>query len=162
MHFMAAVTDADSAGRGASNDFRGALVTQNVQGVFQGQSRFVNEGAPQLGLSPRKQGLNKFFFHIQILVEEFAQDLLIEVVPQSHQGKLKKTRHRRWKHVKRLSVLFHVKENGPPSQVIQDLLSVGKVHFPGMARFFCGKGPDRQKRDLLGLFLTEKHFQDME
>ena len=72
LHFVAAVADADRPVGGAADDLACPLVVEDVEGVFSGQARFMDENPSELRLPLGEEGLDERLLDVEILIIEFA------------------------------------------------------------------------------------------
>jgi len=145
LHLVTAVADPHRPVGGAPDHLARPLVIQHVKGVFRGQGRFVHENPPQLRLPFREEVPDEILLHVQVLVEELAEELLIDVVPDPHHGKFEKAGHRGRQEVGLVPlVVFHVQKEGAAGQRIERFLGLLKRNFPDVGRLSGCEGLDRQ------------------
>ncbi len=140
MHLVPAVTNADGPVGRALDDLAGPFIIQYKERVFIGQCRFMDKGAAQLGFTPGKELPYELLFHVQVLIQQLTQDLLVDIMPNSHHGELEEACHGRWQDIMGLAIQFNINQDRPPGQFIEHLLGTGEVHFPGQAGLFCSEG----------------------
>ena len=104
-----------------------------------------------------EQCFDKVLFNIDVLIIEFRQDFLIDIIPYPHHREFKKSRHRRWKRIDTIDI----QENCAARQFIQNTLCTGNVHLPDLRRFFYIEPFDREQRDQIRFPITEEHLQDL-
>ena len=129
-HFMAAVAHGDPDVTGSLDDAACPLVVKDVDSAVRRQGRFVNEGAAQLGLAGHEEGLDEILLHVDVLIEELAQGLLVQIGPQAHHRKLEKACHRRRHDIDAVAVLFDVEEDPPVGKPVQDASGLTFPHVP--------------------------------
>lgn len=77
----------------------GAFIVENFQPIGISQHVFSDEDTPETGFSLHKEIAHEVFFNIDILMIQFAEGFLVNVIPHTHKGKLEKARHGRGKTV---------------------------------------------------------------
>jgi hypothetical protein len=60
-----------------------------------------------------------------------------------------------------LAVVIRVEKDSSPGEFIEDMARLKKVHVPCLARPGGAERSDREKRNERGLFLTEKHRENL-
>ncbi len=159
-HLVPAVADAHAAMACRPHHFARTLVVHHLKGAIQGQRLLVDKGAPEARVT-HKQGRDKVLFHVDVLVEQLGQQLLVDIAAQPHHGKFKEAGHRRRQDIADLSVRpLHVEKNGTIGQSIQHLLRIDQVHLPAPGCMLGREWADGQQRHQLSFFLAEQQFQD--
>jgi len=160
VHFVAAVTDADGPEGSHLDDLGRPFIIEDMQTEFRGKGRLVDEYTAQLCLSGREEGFYEVLFHVEVLKEEFAERLLVEIRPDPHERKLEKSRHGRGKDIGFLPFFLDVEEKRPVCQVIQYLLSRRPLHLPDAGGTFCREWFYGEERYQSGILFGEQDTQD--
>ena len=160
-HLVAAVAHADAAVRGGADDLARALVVEHVQGVVVGEHRLVDEDATELGLASDEQVADELLFDVQVLVEQLAEHLLVDVTAHAHHRELEEPGHRRRQDVGGLAVALGVDEDGSAGELVEDSAGLGEVHLEDAGGLLRGERLDRQLRDHFGLALAEQDREDL-
>ena len=129
-HLVAAVAHGDPDVRGRLDDVACPLVVQDVDSAVWRKGRLMDEGAAHLGLAGHEEGLDEILLHVDVLVVELAQGLLVEIGPQAHQRKLEESRHRRRHDIDAVAVLFDVQEDAPVGKPVQNAFGLTFPHVP--------------------------------
>ena len=79
---MPAITEAHTHWVGCLDNFACPFIIKHVKRLLVGEGRFMDKCPAELCFSFGKQFSDEVFFHIQILVKQFAQYLLIQLIPQ--------------------------------------------------------------------------------
>jgi len=107
-HLVTAVADADPPVAGRADHLARPFIVKDMQGILGIKRRLMDEYSTELGLTIGKERFDEVVFHIQILVEELAQDLLVDIIPHPHERKFKKSGHRWREDIGRFAVLLQV------------------------------------------------------
>jgi len=158
-HLVPAVAHGDPDAGRRPDDAACPLVVQDVQAAVVGQGRFVNEDTAQLGLARHEEGLDEVLLHVDVLVVQLAQGLLVEVGPQAHHGELEEPRHRGRQDVDAAALVLDVEEDPPVGKPVQDACGLLLRHVPDRGGLLRIKGPDGQQRDEFRLPLRKEHAE---
>jgi len=161
LHFVAAVADADPDVGGGANHLAGPFVVEDMQGVVLWKGRFVDEGASELRFAFGEERFDEVLFDVQVLVEQFAQRLLVDVRPDPHEGEFEEAGHRLRKDIARFPLLLDVEKEGALREPVQRLFRVRRGHLPDRCRLLHGEGFDRQPGNQGRFLLREKDGQDL-
>ena len=134
------------------------FVVQYVEGVFIRYLRFLSEDPPHLGIASADKLLHEIFLHGDVLFEKFAESLLVNILPDPHEGELKETGHGRRNCVYLLSFLLNVDQYCPFRKLIQHFLRLVFGHIPNICSLFR---PERLYRKLChqtGLFFGHQYL----
>jgi hypothetical protein len=181
LHLVAAVADAHAHVLGRPDDLAGPLVVQHPQPAVGGrrfridlrrcrrergaplalrQRRLVDEHAPELRLAAGEQVQDEVVLNRDVLVEELAQQLLVDVVADVHHRELEEAGHRGWERIDDAARTLHVEQDRPRGQRIQDDMRLRLAHPPDLRRLLRAERPDRQLRHEPGFALAEQHLED--
>ncbi len=165
LRLVAAVAGADTHVVGGLDHVAGALMIQDVQGgcrprAARRECRLVGEDTSQLRLPVGEQVEDELVLDRDVLVEQLAQQPLVDVVADAHHRELEEARHGRRQHEHRALWAFHVEQDRPRRQGVERRLRVRRPHLPRPRRLSRGERPDRQLRHQAGLALADEHLQD--
>jgi hypothetical protein len=82
-------------------------------------------------------------------------------VPEPHHGELEEAGHRRRQDVGPSALPFGVDEKGARSQLVEDLLGLGRLHPPGPRRPLGGERPERRLGHKRGFLLAHQDLEDL-
>jgi len=120
----------------------------------------MNEDASHLGLSRHEEGLEEIILHVDILVKQLAQGLLIDIAPEAHEGKLEETDHGRREDIDRRAVLLQIEKDRPVRQIFEDPRRLPCADFPDPRRPLDRERADGQLGDPRRIMFAEEDLQD--
>jgi hypothetical protein len=94
-------------------------------------------------------------------VEEFTEDLLVQIAARPHEGKLEKAGHRRRQHVHRTPVVFDVDQHGAASEFVQHLGGRGRFELPDPRGLLGAERFDRQQGQQRSFAFVDEHREDL-
>lgn len=160
-HFVSAVAEPDRDGRGGTEDLGDPLVVEDLQGGDGGQGGLLHEHPARLRLATGHQALDEILLDIDVLVEQLAEQLLVDVGPHPHQGEFEKTGHGRGQGVDRPAVALDVEQDGAVGQLLEDSVGGGGGGVPAGGGLGGGERGEGQAGDQAGLALGEQQPEDL-
>jgi hypothetical protein len=161
LHLVAAVADPDRQGARLADGRARPLVVEDAEGYLRRERALLDEHPPELGLAAAHQLPDEVLLDVDVLVEELAETLLVDVAPQPHHRELEEPGHGRGQHVDRGAVPLQVEEDRPRGEAVQNLSRLRLGNRPGAGRRLHPERLDRQARDELGLSRREEDLQDL-
>jgi hypothetical protein len=161
LHFMAAVTPADSDVTGRVYNAGRALIIKDLNGISPRESRLMHKYPANLSFPGGKEILYKILFHIQISVQKLGKIFLIDVGANAHKGKFDKAGHGRGQHIEGPAVALKINQQAPVSQIIKPQARFMLRHVPYAGDFFYRERTYRGKRDEVGVLFGKQYFQDL-
>ena len=158
---VAAETGSDADEIGLLNDVGGPLVIQDVVGLFCHENGLVDKDPAQLGVHAQEEVLDEVLFDIDVLIEELAQILLVDVAPGPHEGKLKKTDHGGWQDELADAAVVGIDQQALFAEPVQQFFGLCLCRAPELGGLFQRKGTDRQFCHPFGFLFREEDLQDL-
>ena len=159
LHLVTAIAGANAHVQGGLDDFAGSFVIHHRERAVCCKGFLVDKCAAQLGFAAGKEVADEILFHVQVLVEELGEQLLVVTVADAHHGELKEAGHGRRQDKNLLAVHLHVKQHAFGGKGLEDLLGFGGGLLPDFGRGGNVEGLDRQQRYQGCLIAGKEHFQ---
>jgi hypothetical protein len=122
-HFMTAIAHADANVVGGLDALTGPFKIENLNQIITCQDTFVDKNPAQSGFGTEKKFFHEILFNIHVLVKQFPQELLVNIVAGSHHRKLQKSRHWRRKQIAGFLGTSKIHQNTTGTKGIQYCLS---------------------------------------
>ena len=130
-------------------------------GLFRHEDRFIDKNAPEFSVHAQEEVLDEILLHIDVLVEEFAQVLLVDIAPCAHERELEKADHRGRQDELAHAAVVGIDQESLLAEVVEEFFRLGFGCAPELCGFFQGKRPDRELSHPLRLFFREEDAQDL-
>jgi hypothetical protein len=104
------------------------------------QRRLVDEHAPELRLAAGEQVQDEVVLNRDVLVEELAQQLLVDVVADVHHRELEVAGHRGWERVDHAARTLHVEQDRPRASASRTTCASASLIPQICAAFFAPNG----------------------
>lgn len=160
LHFVAAVAHAHGAMRGGADNLTCTLIVENRKREVRRHRRFVDKNPSQLGLAGGEERPDEFFFDVQVLIEEFRQGFLVNILPDTHQGKLEESGHGRGQREEGVAILFCVQEKTAVCEGLKNATGCCFRLLPDPGSGSCCEGFDGEKGDKVCFLFGKEEMQD--
>jgi hypothetical protein len=147
---------------GGAQDLAGPLEVEHVERVLRGEHALLHEGPAEPGLAPGEELPDEVLLHVEVLVEELGEGLLVHVGAHPHQGELEEARHGRRQDVLGSLLPLPVHEKRPPGEFLERAARLRLGDLPDSGRAGRRERANGERRDQRRLPLAEEDLQDLE
>ncbi len=116
----------------------------------------MNKGAAELSLSRGEERAYELLFDVHVLVEQLAENLLVDIATQPHHRELEEAGHGRREHVAGLATMLHIDQDRPAGELVEDVAGLQQIELENLACSGCSERLDRQLCNDGGLPLAEE------
>ncbi len=162
LHLVPAVARPYADVGGGADHFASPFVVHHLQGRSGTHGTLVHEDPPDARLGAAEEVLHEILLHVQVLVEQFRQQLLVVPVAHAHHGEFEESGHGRREHEEPLLPHLHVQQHSPGSEVLQSRPGLALRLLPVPRRGGHCKWPYGKQGHQGRLLLREEHLEDPE